>query len=186
MSTAQSTPTATKEKRDREAIASLFRALLPDPGLVTAVTRAYVEERAQENIEHASAAWLTDWLQRREEWMGRIGQLLPAAKMVEISPTMKSVAAVHKARGEGRLIGFEVGDRVYYPAFQLRRDGTPAPWVRDVVAAVPDSDTLLQIFAAGLTAHGGRCYAELLNEGDEKIAAEVVKYARDIAAAEAR
>lgn len=172
----------------RQAFEALFRALRPDPKLVLELTSAYVDARVQAQQEEAREAWLGDWLARREAWLGRVGPMLTAADVAEASPTMKSAAAVHKARGEGRLAGLEIGDRVYFPAFQFKRDGTPAAWVRDVVAALPDADAVLQFFAAARPALGDKSYAEALGGAaiDDEGIAGMVRDARAVGMAEAR
>jgi hypothetical protein len=147
-----------------DAISGVIEATEPDPvGLIERVT-AYLDAKAQSSAESAQAACAVAWLRRRQEWLGRMGKLLTSAEVVALSPSMKTSAAVHKARHEGRLLAVELGDRVYFPEFQFQRDGTPAAWVRDLVGALPDSATSLQFLAARRKALKGRSYAEILRE----------------------
>ena len=182
-------PTMTAKALD--AISGVIEATEPDPvGLIERVT-AYLDAKAQSSAESAQAACADAWLRRRQEWLGRMGKLLTSAEVAALSPSMKTSAAVHKARHDGRLLAVELGARVYFPEFQFRRDGTPAAWVRDLVGALPDSATSLQFLAARRKALKGRSYAEILREEPPKDAGSpavtrLLSEAKQLAAAEAR
>ena len=174
-----------------DAISGVLEATDPDPvGLIERVS-AYLDAKAQVSAESAHAAWTGDWLRRRQEWLGRMGKLLTSAEVAAISPTMKTSAAVHKARHDGRLLAVELGDRVYFPEFQFRSDGTPAPWARELMTALPDAPTCLQFLAAGRKKFKGRSYAEILREkyagsGPNPAVERLLDEAKAVALAEAR
>lgn len=171
-----------------DAILAIVETMQPDPAALLERVQSYVDRRAQKDVESARASWVSDWLRRRHEWLERLGKLLTAAEVNTLSPSMKSSAAVHKARHEGRLIAIDLGDRAYFPAFQLDADGVPAAWVRDLAEALPDSDTLLQFLAAARPALKGRSYADLLRDGKATppVLETMLRQAREIAVAEAR
>ena len=150
-----------REMLDREMFRTLLERLDPDPADILELAVLYADKKAQSTIEGVRAAWTGDWLRRRTVWFERMGKMRTAAEVTELSPSMKTTAAVHKARHDCRLLGIDVGDRVYFPELQFLPDGTPAPWVRRLVEALPDSNTLLQFLAAERPAINGRSFAEV-------------------------
>lgn len=172
---------------DREMFRTLLERLNPDPTDILDLAVMYADKKAQSAIEGVRAAWTGDWLRRRTVWLERMGKMRTAAEVTEISPSMKTTAAVHKARHDGRLLGIDVGDRVYFPEFQFSKDGAPAPWVRRLVEAMPDSNTVLQFLAAERPAMKGRSFARVLRENPGASAIEgMLGDAERVALAEAR
>jgi len=153
----------------------------------TVTPRDYLGTRAKDDAETVQAQWVNDWLSRRQDWLSRLGKLLTAPEVAAFSPSMKTPAAVHKARHDGRLLAFDLGDRTYFPEFQFQQDGKPAPWVRPLVERLPSTDTTLQFLAAGRTGLKGRSFAELLREGTAKpaIVEAMLQAASELADAEA-
>jgi len=180
-----STAIAVRPMPDREVFRALLDRLNPDPRDVMEMAVSYVDKRAQSTIEGVRASWTGDWLERRTVWFERMGKMRTAAEVTEVSPSMKTTAAVHKARHDGRLLGI-VGDRVYFPEFQFAADGTPAPWARRLVVALPDSNTLLQFLAAERQDLKGRSFAEVLREKStsEPLIETMLGEAERVAAAE--
>jgi hypothetical protein len=165
----------------------LFEHARPDPEALLASVISYVNKRAQASVEGIRAQWTGDWLRRRDVWLKRMGKLLTPAEVTQVSPSMKTTAAVHKARHDGRLLAIEVGDRVYFPEFQFGDDGAPAPWVRELGALMPDSDAMLQFLAGGRGGSKGRSYGERLrDQSDGSIVEQMLATARRQALAEAR
>lgn len=181
------TAVATEAGLEQEqALTAVLKALKPAPDVVLSALQGYLDEVLIRNLEAGEAGWVSNWLERRDEWLRKAGKLLAATSVAEISPTMKSPAAIHKARGEGRLIAFEIAGRFFFPAFQFGKDGAPESWVREVATALPDPDSQLQFLVAGRRGHNGRSFAELLNENTPSIVPEMVREAHAIANAEAR
>jgi hypothetical protein len=165
----------------------VLEQLQPEPAGLLEGVRAYLDRRTQKDAESVHLALDAEWLRRREQWLVRVGKLLPANEVARFSPSMKTRAAVHKAHKDGRLLAVEIGDRVFFPQFQFGEDGVARPWVRDLAAALPDSDTRLQFIAASRPALKGRSYAAVLREDpDPPTIAGMLKVAREQAAAEAR
>jgi hypothetical protein len=182
-----STATAVQSMPDREMFRTLLERLNPDPADILELAVLYADKRDQSAIEGVRAAWTGDWLRRRTVWFERMGKMRTAAEVTKVSPSMRTTAAVHKARHDGRLLGIDVGDRVYFPEFQFSKDGTPAPWVRRLVEAMPDSNTLLQFLAAERPAMKGRSFAQVLREdSDPSVIEGMLGDAGRVALAEAR
>jgi hypothetical protein len=182
-----SNETAVEAVADREVFRTILDRLNLAPTDIMELTVLYVDKKAQSTIEGVHAAWTGDWLRRRTAWFERMGKMRTAAEVTKVSPSMKTKAAVHKARNDGRLMGIDVGDRVYFPEFQFSHDGTPAPWVRRLVEAMPDSNALLQFLAAERTGVKGRSFAEVIRENsDPSVIEGMLADAERVASAEAR
>jgi hypothetical protein len=174
--------------KELDAIFQLLAGIAPQPRDLLDRVRAYLDTRAREDAEVVRAQWITGWLSRRQDWLERLGKLLTAAQVAALSPSMKTPAAVHKARHEGRLLAFDLGERTYFPEFQFQKDGKPASWVRTLAQRISSSDTLLQFLAAGRTGQRGRSFAEMLREGgtEPHDIEGMLKAALEIMEAEAR
>ena len=152
------------KQKELDAIFQLVASISPRPNDLIERVRDYLDTRAGKDAEAAQAQWVNDWLRRRQEWLTRLGKLLTAVEVAAFSPTMKTPAAVHKARHDGRLLAVDLGDRTYFPEFQFQKDGRPAAWVRTLSGRLPDGDTQLQFLAAGRTAWKGGSFVEMLRK----------------------
>jgi len=177
-----------RKQKELDAIFQLVASISPRPRDLLKHVRDYLDTRAKDDAETVQAQWVNDWLSRRQDWLSRLGKLLTAPEVAAFSPSMKTPAAVHKARHDGRLLAFDLGDRTYFPEFQFQKDGKPAPWVRPLAERLPATDTTLQFLAAGRTGLKGRSFAEQLREGTAKpaIVAAMLQAASELADAEAR
>jgi hypothetical protein len=185
------TTAAARPPRQKSALTlvrDMLEYLQPEPDSLLVVTRAYIDRYAQHHAGSVHGELDAAWLKRRQQWQDRIGNLLTASEVARVNATMKTRAAIHKAHKDGRLFAVKIASRVFFPQFQFGEDGVAMPWVRELVAALPDSDTRLQFIAAGRTALNGQSYAAMLqlHPKDVQLIAKMLKVARKQAAAEAR
>jgi hypothetical protein len=188
MATTVTTARSLRPKNGLTIIHDILEYLQPEPDALLVVTRAYIDRYARRHATSVYGVLDEAWMNRQRQWQRRIGHLLTANEVARMSTTMKTRAAIHKAHAAKRLLAVKIGSRVFFPQFQFGEDGSAMPWVRELVAALPDSDTRLQFIAAGRIAFNGQSYAAMLqtHPKDALLIAKMLKAARKQAAAEAR
>jgi hypothetical protein len=178
--------TLARSAETRDLLLGLIRAQkLPVPDLLR-VTWERIEETNRENVKV-----LTDFLGSRAA--SKDGALADAAgEALSTEAVMRllrlSKAAVHKAKDEGRMLGYqEPGKRFYlFPIFQFEGSAV-ATWVPAIIDAIGNSFAAIHFLTVERKSLKGESFLKRIQDGvptevRESRIAEMLKVARDLAA----